>query len=201
MTERLTVILIENSFLIQSGIEQLLQEFPELELTEVFDGSEKKLDQKIIGKKPDFLILNPEVVKDDLVSFVNRLIKFDICLIGLTDVDTPINIVSKFKCTLKLDAGKYELLEELKKITGNRTSGKIKKESQFELSDRELTILKQVVIGLTNQEIADKLYLSIHTITTHRKNITRKLGIKTVSGLTVYALMNRIVDLNDMKQR
>jgi two-component system, NarL family, response regulator NreC len=201
MTERLTVILVENSFIIQSGIEQLLQEFPELELIEVFDGSEKKLDQKIIAKKPDFLILNPEMVKDDLVSFVNRLIEFGICMIGLTDIDTATNIVSRFKYTLKLDVGKYELLEELKKITGNHTSGKIKKESQFELSEREITILKEVVIGLTNQEIADKLYLSIHTITTHRKNITRKLGIKTVSGLTVYALMNRIVDLNDMKQR
>jgi DNA-binding NarL/FixJ family response regulator len=200
MSEKLALILVESSFIVRVGVEQLLQEFPELELAEVFDGTEKKLDEKIIANKPDFVILNPEVIKNGFVSFVNRLMESGICLIGLTDEHTATNVNSRFKYTLRLDMGKYELLEELKKITGNNEAGR-KKESPFGLSEREETILKQVVIGLTNQEIADKLYLSIHTVTTHRKNITRKLGIKTVSGLTVYALMNKIVDLNDIKQR
>jgi len=200
MREMMTVILVEGSFIVRTGIEQLLQEFPELELVEVFDGTEKRLNEKIVAIKPDFAILNPEAIKKNLVSFSNRLIESGVSLIGLTDENTAPNIISRFKYTFRLDSGKYELLEELKKITGNNKSG-YKKDLPFELSEREETVLKLVVIGLTNQEIADKLYLSIHTVTTHRKNITRKLGIKTVSGLTVYALMNKIVDLNDMRQR
>ena len=48
--------------------------------------------------------------------------------------------------------------------------------------------------GMLNKEIADRYNLSIHTVITHRKNITRKTGIKTVAGLTVYALLNGLID-------
>ena len=67
------------------------------------------------------------------------------------------------------------------------------------LSNREKEIITQVAKGLTNKEIADKLNISIFTVTTHRKNITQKLGIKTIAGLTVYALMNGFLKQEDIK--
>lgn len=67
------------------------------------------------------------------------------------------------------------------------------------LSEREREIVKLVALGFSNKEIADKLFLSIHTITTHRKNISRKLGIKTISGLTIYAVLNEIITINEKK--
>ena len=48
--------------------------------------------------------------------------------------------------------------------------------------------------GMLNKEIADRYHISIYTVITHRKNITRKTGIKTVAGLTVYALLNNLID-------
>lgn len=59
-----------------------------------------------------------------------------------------------------------------------------------ELSQREIDVLAQVASGYTNKEIADNLSISVNTVLTHRKNITAKLGIKSVSGLSVYAMMN-----------
>ena len=53
-------------------------------------------------------------------------------------------------------------------------------------------------MGFANKEIADKLFISIHTVISHRKNITEKLGIKSISGLTVYAIMNNLLDLEDI---
>jgi DNA-binding CsgD family transcriptional regulator len=64
------------------------------------------------------------------------------------------------------------------------------------LSAREIDILKEVALGYPNKEIADHLFISINTVITHRKNITEKLGIKTIPGLTVYALMNKLIDPN-----
>ena len=64
------------------------------------------------------------------------------------------------------------------------------------LSAREKEILVCVAKGLLNKEIADLCNLSIHTVITHRKNITRKTGIKTAPGLTVYALLNNLIDIN-----
>lgn len=67
-----------------------------------------------------------------------------------------------------------------------------------ELSDRELDVLREIALGKTNKEIADNLFISAHTVITHRKNITRKLGIKTVSGLTVYAILNKIIQMEEI---
>ena len=63
-----------------------------------------------------------------------------------------------------------------------------------ELSARESEVLVLITKGLINKEIADKLNIGLTTVITHRKNITEKLGIKSVSGLTIYAVMNGYVE-------
>ena len=72
-------------------------------------------------------------------------------------------------------------------------------EQRLELSDREKEILVSVAQGLLNKEIADKHNISINTVITHRKNITRKTGIRTVPGLTVYAILNNLIDINSIE--
>lgn len=67
-------------------------------------------------------------------------------------------------------------------------------ENESELSNREIDVLRLIVQGLINKEIADKLNISLNTVLSHRKNIISKLGIKTVSGLTFYAIANGIIN-------
>ena len=67
------------------------------------------------------------------------------------------------------------------------------------LSERERDVLIQVVNGLSNKEIADKLFISIHTVMTHRKNITRKLNIHSTAGLTIYAIVNKLINIDSLK--
>jgi DNA-binding CsgD family transcriptional regulator len=66
------------------------------------------------------------------------------------------------------------------------------------LTERETEVLKLVSLGNASKEIADKLNISTHTVITHRKNITEKLGIKSISGLTVYAILNKIIDTDEL---
>ncbi len=72
-------------------------------------------------------------------------------------------------------------------------------EQKEELSQREIEILVSVAKGLLNKEIAEEHNISINTVITHRKNITRKTGIRTVAGLTVYAILNNLIDINTIK--
>lgn len=65
-----------------------------------------------------------------------------------------------------------------------------------ELSKRETDVLILLVKGLSNKEIADKLNISIHTVISHRKNITEKIGVKTLPGLTIYAISKKIISLD-----
>ena len=63
-----------------------------------------------------------------------------------------------------------------------------------ELSEREQDVLILLAKGLTNKEVAERLYISIHTVNTHRKNISHKTGIKSVAGLTIYAILHNLLD-------
>lgn len=67
------------------------------------------------------------------------------------------------------------------------------------LTDREREVLIGVVKGLTNKEIAASLFLSTHTVISHRRNITRKLEINSIAGLTIYAIVNKLVTLEEIK--
>jgi len=66
--------------------------------------------------------------------------------------------------------------------------------------EREIDVLKLVATGLANKEIADKLNISIHTVITHRKNISQKIGIKSVSGLTIYAVVKKFISLETITE-
>ena len=66
------------------------------------------------------------------------------------------------------------------------------------LSQREKEIIVLVVKGMTNKEIAERLFLSVHTVMTHRRNIARKLEIHSATGLTIYAIVNHLVDLTEI---
>lgn len=65
--------------------------------------------------------------------------------------------------------------------------------SSYELSQREREVLVLVAQGMQNKEIADKLCISVHTVMSHRKNIVAKTGIRSVAGLTVYAMVNKLI--------
>ncbi|MDE6633407.1 MAG: LuxR C-terminal-related transcriptional regulator, partial [Muribaculaceae bacterium] len=66
------------------------------------------------------------------------------------------------------------------------------------MTEREKDILRCVACGMQNKEIAEKLFISINTVTTYRRNISAKLNIHSAAGLTVFAILHRLVDINDI---
>jgi DNA-binding CsgD family transcriptional regulator len=90
-----------------------------------------------------------------------------------------------------------DIIDQLERIFRQRINYA---ENQYaeELTNREIEVLKLVAQGFINKQIADVLCISTHTVISHRKNITRKLGISTVSGLTVYALINGLINSDQL---
>lgn len=82
--------------------------------------------------------------------------------------------------------------------TLNSFSAPQPKETETELSRRELEVLQLVCKGYSNKEIADQLFVSTHTVISHRKNISEKTGIKSASGLTMYAILKKIIDISEI---
>ena len=110
-------------------------------------------------------------------------------------------------CSLEYDLDRHtaveeEILEPMVQLLENNGSYGRKKnveEGREALSEREKEILVGVAKGLLNKEIADMYNISIYTVITHRKNITRKTGIKSVAGLTVYAILNGLIDMSSVE--
>lgn len=81
----------------------------------------------------------------------------------------------------------------------NSGMGDAETDSQLDsLSQREREIIKCIARGMANKETADRLCLSVHTVTTHRRNLCAKLGIRSAAGLTIFAILHHLVDLNEV---
>ena len=120
-------------------------------------------------------------------------------MIALVTSFVDASLLSKYDESISI----FDDLETLsKKIAGlllDMSSEEDEVDSQDALSQREKEIVICVVKGMTNKEIAEKLFLSIHTVITHRRNISKKLQIHSAAGLTIYAIVNKLVTLSDVK--
>lgn len=83
--------------------------------------------------------------------------------------------------------------EEEENTAGMRT------DSADGLSDREKEVIVEVVKGFSNKEIAENMFISVNTVMTHRRNISKKLNIHSPAGLTIYAIVNGLVNLDEIK--
>lgn len=102
--------------------------------------------------------------------------------------------------TIDLYQGKSGIQGQILKVFKSLKDSGVKDEVNEILSDREKVVVREIVLGYTNKEIADRLFISPHTVIAHRKNITGKLGIKSVPGLTIYAILHNIISEEDIKQ-
>ena len=176
---------------------------------------EKELTQKELAEKinvSDKAISRWETGKGylDVTSLVSLSDYFDVAkfreeisgkrirLIALVTSFVDASLLGKYDESISI----FDDLETLsKKIAGllNVVSEEEGMDNQDTLSQREKEIVICVVKGMTNKEIAEKLFLSIHTVITHRRNISKKLQIHSAAGLTIYAIVNKLVALSDVK--
>lgn len=99
--------------------------------------------------------------------------------------------------SIATNSSESEIVEIISKLFNSNV--KPKSNSSIQLSQREIEVLKLVATGHINKEIASILSISINTVLTHRKNIISKLGIKSASGLGIYAIMNGYISKSDIK--
>jgi DNA-binding NarL/FixJ family response regulator len=194
-----SIVVIEKQYLLQAGIRALIQEIPGLTLLKSWSGDEPHLTAIILKHKPDLLIVNPFSLSPENATLPRKVhATQNTKIMSLTRKEVEHQLFSDYDEKLFYEEDKFALEQKIRRQTGEFQNAET---DHKELSAREITILRLIVEGLTHQEIADKLFLSIHTVNTHRKNINRKLGIKTVSGLSVYAIMNHLIEMEELKNR
>ena len=91
-----------------------------------------------------------------------------------------------------------QIIQSLHRLQEKSRQSEQEREEDDNLSPREIEVLTCMVNGMLNKEIADQLHISVHTVVRHRKNITLKTGIRSQSGLTIYAISKKIVSIEDI---
>ena len=195
--ERISFIVVEKSYLIRKGIVSIINRIDKAFVIKELESIDR-INTELQEHQPDYLVLNPNLIphKSDHLNFH---LNYDLEEKGIALLTVPPyrkGLHDKFILRIDIHETKENIINKIKSLMDS-DEAEIKTQNSSGLSDREKTILAEVARGLTNKEIADKLFLSAHTVITHRKNITNKLGIKTISGLTIYAILNKLVDLNE----
>lgn len=182
-----------------TGLQSLLIDyFPPVEVCyyPCFDKFATEKSTTAGGDSFDYYFTQPDLFLLNADFFLPRKNK-TILLIADTEEAAPSSAILHITTRAPQESIIEQLQQLLASETSNLTAGN--GEANKELSSREIDVLQLIVKGITNKEIADKLNISLNTVLSHRKNITAKLGIKTVSGLTFYAIMNGIISGDDIE--
>jgi DNA-binding NarL/FixJ family response regulator len=196
--KQLRILLIDDSFIVREGVKTLLSMFGLPYSMEECEKVPSDLVRLLSRTKPNLVMVRPDLLEQFHVLPRNNGDNDRVCYVGLSNESTSPKLMGRFDFMLSLISDKTTLFQTLNTII--KSAGYVGEKSESAgLSERELTILKFVALGHTNNEIGERLFISTHTVMTHRKNITRKLGIKTVSGLTVYAILNNLVKVEELQ--
>lgn len=197
--ERLQFIVAEKSYLVRKGIVSIINRIEGAVVIKETDSLDN-INSEILALNPDFLLINPSLIPKT-EDHRNFQIKMELSekVIAISTV-SPYRkgMLPAFREIIDLQDSKDIIYQKLKAIIDPALRESANSVVSTELSEREKTILAYVAKGMTNKEIAEILFLSTHTIITHRKNITGKLGIKTISGLTIYAILNNLIKMEDV---
>jgi DNA-binding NarL/FixJ family response regulator len=187
------IVIIEPSQIVQQGIKSLLSECREFQVIRCYPNYQS-FKEETRKTAPDMILINPILVdfhKQFVVkSFFPEYPKTLLVAILYSYVDPE--TTDSFDGFIDIYDDYAQIVKKLRKTIVRKMQDEQPLEN-VELSDREKEILVFVAKGCINKEIAEKLNLSVHTVISHRKNIARKTGIKTVSGMTIYALFNHLI--------
>lgn len=111
---------------------------------------------------------------------------------------TP-SVTEAFHYSVNIHSTSAEILSLIKQVS-ERSKDKQAPVKTEVLSEREIDVLKLLVTGFSGKEIADKLNISINTVISHRKNISNKTGIKSLAGLTIFAVANKIITMSNLQR-
>lgn len=200
MSRKKKVLIVEPSIIIKEGLIRILGKSPELDVLRPSDGTEDYAE-RISVARPDILLINPTVMpyfkRYPVYSLAQEYPHMTIIALVYQYIDN--SILHAFHSVLEIRESAeriVDILLEAYASTSDRAE-MLDPAGGHELTRRETDVLVLVAKGLMSKEIAERLHISVHTVISHRKNITRKTNIKSVAGLALYALMNNLMEEGD----
>lgn len=191
------IIIIHPSEIIKQGLHHICKSLFDIDAIILSQIDEVKNYHEIRDSTILFL-LDADLNQDQFIKAVEDFKKTNsVKIVLLCASSDKGHCKDDFEGCIQINASKSMIFEVLNPYV-KQNSENTAKPNETGLTERERDVLKEVALGKTNKEIAEELFISFHTVISHRKNITEKLGIKSISGLTVYAILNKLIDTNTL---
>jgi DNA-binding NarL/FixJ family response regulator len=194
-SEKYKILLIEPSEIIAAGFKAVVSKSVEFEIVNTLSNLSYYTPTQ---SHCDIIVINPAVInyneRFDIRSYFSSENE-DISIVALTNSGYEENVMRQYDGCINIYDNSARIVQKLHSAI--EEAKQLPKNELNELSIRERDILVAVAKGKTNKEIADEYNISVYTVISHRRNISRKLGINSIPGLTVYAIMNKLIDITD----
>ncbi len=189
-------MIVEGSDIIRRGLSVLLVDKNNTPLFVEDCGDNGDFLQSFLQSKPKIVIGSPSVFDRYEKQIKSLKEQYNTLSVALIYSYQHPEKLSGFDALLYLDDNAESIQSTINGLLNNQQET-VSAEKEESLTEREKEVLRLLVSGYTTKKIADTLFISVHTVNAHRKNIMRKLDIKTVSGLTIYAVLNNIITLKE----
>jgi DNA-binding NarL/FixJ family response regulator len=186
-----------DAYLVRKGMVSLLNRFPGIRVIREF-GTASPFLRFALANPGHFLVISQPIfdMAGELFLSTPEMLEKTI----LVSEGSPQELTQDVQAAIRLSESKEEIIRKIHEVVDPHLQEGSGEPSGI-LTQREKTIVKLVSLGLTNRQIADQLFLSTHTVITHRKNVSSKLGIRSVSGITVYAIVNNIITIEEVTSK
>ncbi|MDE7380778.1 MAG: response regulator transcription factor [Muribaculaceae bacterium] len=193
--DKINILIAESAPVIAAGVAYWMHRLPGLQTHVTVVETQEEMDSYMRNSSPDIIAVSLSF--SGIFNPIDFREKYgdDCKLMAILSGQISPSTLKLFNGCISVVDDVEHILKSVRDILSLTENSELTKES---LSVREKEIVEWVVKGLTNKEIADKLFLSPHTVMTHRRNIARKLEIHSATGLTIYAIVNHIVELSDL---
>ncbi len=197
MKKSTNIVVVETSPLVIEGLSGIFNKSG-LRCFLSFAPSLDEAELKITKNKAELVIINPSFFQNSPKAFNTIKSQFNhVKWIGLQYSYYDPKILSTFDAMITISETSESIIATINKLLADE-SPNLQNSSLDVLTERETDVLKLLATGMANKEIADKLNISTNTVITHRKNISQKTGIKSVSGLTIYAVVQKLVSIETL---
>lgn len=198
MTGNFNIIIADTSAIVANGLAGILLKSG-LKCNISVAVSFEEIQMQHARRKSEIIVLNPFFLFNNLKAFNTMRNQYDgVCWIGLIYAHYDQQLLTHFNAFINISDTSEQIVNTIqKKLSEGEKKGD---QHQDVLSEREVDVLKLLATGMANKEIADKLNISTNTVITHRKNISQKTGIKSISGLTIYAVVKKLINLENITE-
>jgi DNA-binding CsgD family transcriptional regulator len=190
---RKNIVILEPSKILYEGLVTSISK-SEYNYSFYYFDSFNEIEIYLTKKEISVVLINPGLVQNRLNDFAKIKKQYpEILWIGIIYSFFDNSILKLFDDTFSITDDVSIIIKKINKLCNNNIGNN---HEDGQLSERETDVLHFIAKGLSNKETADKLNISIHTVNTHRKNIMEKTGIRSLAGLTIYAVSKGIISID-----